>query len=147
MIKCESENLRGDYMRSGYVTTDHKTVGPFITEASEIYSDLTVTIDGVENLEIKGHGKIKISDNREIDSVTYVLGCKDVNLYIKTKPKPKYRKYQGWVAVVEANPDTRRDREVYGDIYETLEGAKYNNSLCGYNVVGYAHIEWEEKIR
>lgn len=146
MIKCESGNLRGDYTSSGYVTTDHKTVGPFITEAAEIYSDLTITIDGVRTFRIKDHAKLTFDDNREIDSVTYVSGWNDVNLLIKTKPKPKYNKCQGWVAVIEADPDTRRNREVYGDIYETLEAAKYHNCQCGYNIVGYAHIEWEEKI-
>lgn len=145
MIKCESGNLRGDYTSSGYVTTDHKTVGPFITEAAEIYSDLTVTIDGVKTFEIKDHAKVKISDNREIDSVTYVSGWNDVNLLIKTKPKPKYVNYSGYVNIYKL-PNGQYQVSRYVMTKEAAEQVFRFPGADKNMIVDTIRIEWKEKL-
>lgn len=144
MIKLHSSGIASDYTEHGSVTTDCKTVGQFMTEAAAIFSgNLTIKVDGCR-YDLSDNTKIRVADDTPIDEITYACVPGSTTFIVSTRPIPKTVRKSGWVAVIDS--ENRRQREVFGDIYDTLEAAKYHNNGCGYKVVGFARIEWEEEV-
>ena len=131
--------------KSRKVVTDCRTVGEFMTEAAALFGGhVLISVDGCR-YEFHDRPKVKVTDDTPIKDVQWEgSGNVFINqewIRIVTEPKPKTVKREGWVAVID---DPENGREMYGDIYDTLEAAKYHNCGCGYKIVGFAHVEWEE---
>ena len=85
MIKIDTE--------TNEIKTDCKTVGEFMTQASEIFYCCSIIVDGCR-YEFHDSPKVRVTDNTPIGSVT-MDGNGDI--FITTKPQPKTVTRHGWV--------------------------------------------------
>lgn len=142
MIKLDSGNIASDYTHYGYVTTDCKSVGEFMTQAVEIYKNVKITIDENLTYEFSDGAKCRIEDDTEIESARYVDDTNPttpLRIYVKTKPKPKYKVCSGWVNVYKNDGNFFIKR-----IYETKEDALKNKSKA-FAYIDTTRIEWKEE--
>lgn len=144
MIKLESGNISSDYTHYGSVSTDHKTVGGFMTEAIEKFKKVKITINDNCTYDFKGGEKVRITDDTEIESARYVDDTNPttpLRIYIKTKPKPKYKICFGWVNVWRGT-----DGVVYAgeNVFQSKEDAEQYSNGFG-NTIDVIRIEWKEE--
>lgn len=141
MIKLNIGNIAGDYTHYGSVSTDCKTVGEFMTQAVEKYKNVKITIDNNCTYDFNGGEKVRVTDDTEIESARYVDDTNPttpLRIYVKTKPKPKYKVCSGWVNVYKNDSNFFIKR-----IYET-EADAVNNVSKIYLHVDTVRIEWKE---
>lgn len=138
MIKLDSGNIAGDYTHRGRVTTDCLFVGNFVTEAVQMFDNVTFMVnDTVFN--VKGHGDgFKYESYAQIESVEYRDQCQgEIFFHIKTKPKTIKR--EGWVNVYKMHDGGYYvEGEVRDSRRECAEANAYKLK------VATAHVEWEE---
>lgn len=138
MIKFDSGNIAEDYTHYGQMITDCRYVGQFVTEAVQMFDNVTFRVnDTVFN--VKGHGDgFKYESFAQIESVEYSTRMQgEMFFHIKTKPKTVKR--EGWVNIYKTyNGGYCVDGMVYDSRQECAE-ANANNLR-----VATAHVEWEE---
>lgn len=145
MIKLDSGNIAGDYTHYGSVSTDCKTVGEFMTQAVEKFKNVKIIIDDNCTYYFKGGEKVMVTDDTEIESARYVDDTNPktpLRIYVKTKPKPKYKVCSGWVNVWRGTDGVVYAGETIFQIKQDAE--QYSNGLG--NQIDVARIEWKEVI-
>ena len=137
MIKLDTKDWK--------IETDCKTVGEFMTEASQFGLSVKVSIDDLDNYFFEGGQKVKVVDDTPIDKVLfdrtdYTFNAR-ASFRVFTKPKPETVKKSGWVNIWRSETD---GMTYCGEnIYDDKSLAERVGKDCGNNIAT-VKVEWEE---
>lgn len=146
MIKLHSKGISSDYTEYGGVSTDCKTVGKFITQASAIFGGhLIIKVDGCR-YDLFDNPKMRATDDTPIDEVTYACIPGRMTFIVRTRPQPKTVRKSGFVNIYRT---LKREYvpigKVYGEKDECKQDATRNEIILNADFVSIARIEWEEE--
>ena len=142
MIKLDRENWK--------IETDCRTVGEFMTEASQFGLSVKVTIDDCDEYFFKGGQKTKVVDNTPIDKVLfdrtdYLFNAR-TSFRVFTKPKPNTVKKSGFVNLYRGGilQGINCGYRVFASEQESREIFDMTADCEKFAV---AKIEWEEVVK
>lgn len=135
MIKLDTKDWK--------IETDCKTVGEFMTEASQFGLSVKVSIDDLDNYFFEGGQKVKVVDDTPIDKVLFDRADYTFNarasFRVFTKPKPKTVRKSGWLNIF-----LLAGKCVINGLYDSKEQAEKAVGISDEFHVATVRIEWEE---